>query len=432
MKKIVFMCAMVVMLLSVLGCGKDSQHASDPANQVDNTLPADQAPPAPAPEVKKDPVTITIAMSNSYFTDEEFEEFIVNPVKAKYPYITPEKVLRNSTTNRVEDMIARNETPDMIISATPLMAEHRLLGLDYSLDDMIKNYNLDMGRFDPTLIEAAKSSAESDQLLGMPYTMHFGALYYNKDIFNKFGVEDPPDGMTWDDAIELSKRLTRSEGGVDYRGLEPDVHVTRPASQLSIPLVDAKTQKAVLNTDDWKNVFEMLKSLYAAQDATSINNSFSRFVKDQNYAMFPSLNMIAELGKYPDLNWDMATYPVFKEAQGYGPQIDAHVMIISSTAKHKEEAFEIITVLVSDEVQMNMAKKARVPALKDPKFKEAFGQDMPYLKDKRIEAHLKLHLLQHMCRPDMLTSQGMKCRTPLKRWLQGIRTLILRFEMRMN
>jgi multiple sugar transport system substrate-binding protein len=255
---------------------------------------------------------------------------------------------------------------------------------------MIKKYNLDLGKFDPTLIQAVKTSAESDNLLGMPYTMHFGAMYYNKDLFDKFSVSYPADGMTWDEAIELSKKLTRTEGGVSYRGLEPDVHVIRQSSQLSLPLIDPKTHKAVLSANNgWKNVFDMEKRLYDAQGVKSVNNSFSRFVKNRTYAMFPSLNMISELGLYPDLNWDMATYPVFKEAPGKGPQFDAHVMLISSTTKDKDAAFRIITVLVSDEVQTAMARHARVPALKDPKLKEVFGQDIPYLQGKRVASAFK-------------------------------------------
>src|SRR5690606_24616722 len=50
-----------------------------------------------------------------------------------------------------------------------------------------------------------------------PFVNH--ALVYNKDIFNKFAVEYPKDHMTWDEVVELSKRLQRMDNGVQYYGL---------------------------------------------------------------------------------------------------------------------------------------------------------------------------------------------------------------------
>lgn len=38
------------------------------------------------------------------------------------------------------------------------------------------------------------------------------SLYYNKDLFDKFGVSYPKDGMTWDEVLELNRQLDKNGG----------------------------------------------------------------------------------------------------------------------------------------------------------------------------------------------------------------------------
>jgi multiple sugar transport system substrate-binding protein len=56
-------------------------------------------------------------------------------------------------------------------------------------------------------------------LYALPVAMQPSPLIYNKDIFYKFGIAYPKGGITWNETYELSNILTRSDGGVDYRGL---------------------------------------------------------------------------------------------------------------------------------------------------------------------------------------------------------------------
>lgn len=69
---------------------------------------------------------------------------------------------------------------------------------------------------------------------------------------------------------------------------------------------------------------------------------------------------------------------------------DLHVMSISKTSKHKEDAMRVLEVLFSDEVQLMSAKQAgKLPVMSDPKFSEAYLQDAPELKSKQIQSIFK-------------------------------------------
>jgi multiple sugar transport system substrate-binding protein len=90
------------------------------------------------------------------------------------------------------------------------------------------------------------------------------------------------------------------------------------------------------------------------------------------------------------MNWDVAQYPSHKDRPNIGLWNTMHVVIPLGTSKHKEDQMRVMEVLFSDEVQQVLVgKTARVSTLKDPKYKQMFGKDLPELKGKRIESIFK-------------------------------------------
>jgi multiple sugar transport system substrate-binding protein len=248
-------------------------------------------------------------------------------------------------------------------------------------------------RFEPQSLEAIKAAAQRDDLVAIPYTRSFSALYYNKDIFDKFAVPYPKDGMTWQEATELAKRLTRLDGTTQYRGLEPNVP-ERMAMQLSLPFVDTNTNKAVINNELWKKVLVQAADIYKIpgnEKHAWKTSGINAFTKDRTLAMLADVNIIttARLGELTDLKWDFAAYPVFPEAPGKGMGPDLHIMVPTSTSKYPDAVYNVIQTVISDEVQLDMAKQGRNSIMKDDKYKTAFGQDLPFLKGKNIAAVFK-------------------------------------------
>ena len=106
--------------------------------------------------------------------------------------------------------------------------------------------------------------------------------------------------------------------------------------------------------------------------------------------MLATSNFTSFFRDAPGLNWDMAQYPSYKDRPNTYGMYDLHVMAVPKTSKYKEEAFKVIEVLMSDEVQMESVKvTGRVSPLKDQKFKDNFGADLAGLKGKNIQAIFK-------------------------------------------
>jgi multiple sugar transport system substrate-binding protein len=78
----------------------------------------------------------------------------------------------------------------------------------------MKAGKFDLSRLGKGAVDAVKVSSGGQYLEAVPYVQNFSANYYNKGIFDKFGVAYPKDGMTRDDATDLARKLTRSDGGV--------------------------------------------------------------------------------------------------------------------------------------------------------------------------------------------------------------------------
>jgi multiple sugar transport system substrate-binding protein len=287
-------------------------------------------------------------------------------------------------------LVAAGETIDFFVTWHGAMNTFKPLGLYGDITPLAKKHNFDLNRFIPQGLEQLREISDKGELYALPYATIISVLYYNKDIFDKFGVAYPQDGMTWDNAIDLARKVTRQDGGVDYQGMDvPGLYMLYP---LSPNFVDPKTDKAMLpDLETYKKAFEMGKRLYAIPgNAYEPGRASSQFIKKRNLAMLADENRFLLLRETAGLNWDVAQYPSYKEQPNTGLWNTMHVIIPIQTSKHRDDQMRVMEVLFSDEVQEVLVRKtARVSALKDPKFKQMFGMDIPELRGKRLESIFK-------------------------------------------
>lgn len=374
--RVVYGFAALMILLSSTACGQ-----TEPA-------PDNQASAPKTPE----PVVLTV-YQQAEISDEDFQLLFVEPVKKKYPYIDL-KLVRLDKGVTLDNLVISGEVPDILTPPHSGVLELSQKDILFDIAPLVKQANLDLNRFDPVTIDAVRS--DKGELWALPYAMQFNALYYNKDLFDKFGVEYPKDGMTWDEAIELGKKMIRNEGGIQYRGLDP-VSSYILSFPFSLTYVDAKTSKASFNNEQWKKVLELTQSiltipgneLKSTEPGAATQGNL--FIKEKNVAMLASTNLMAQIGSAASgINWDIAQYPSYKEKPNISGKLDTHNLAISKTSKHKEEAIKVLEVVTSDEVQLLSARKtARMSPLKNPEMQKQFGAEVPYLQGKNIQAIFK-------------------------------------------
>lgn len=335
-----------------------------------------------------EPVTLKMYQIQSLWTEQDFNTLIAEPVKKKYPHITIEFMPKGN----VEQALAADEPMDLIAIWNGNMPYYKDFDIFENISPLAEKLKFDLSRFDQGALDSIKALSDQGELIGLPNMLQFNALYYNKEIFDRFGVPYPKDGMTWEDTIELARKVTRTEGGVEYRGLDPD-YLTRMLTPMSLNIVDGKTDKSNVNSENYKKVFEIGKSIYDIEGnrppEVMKGSAVDRFTKDKNIGMISTINILDRLKQTPDLNWDVVQFPSYKERPNTYGMYDLHVITIAKTSKHKEEAMKVLEVLFSDEIQLLSSKAGKLPVMKDPKYNQAYLQDIPEFKDKRIQSIFK-------------------------------------------
>ncbi|WP_079911747.1 ABC transporter substrate-binding protein [Paenibacillus sp. 32352] len=338
----------------------------------------------PAPPVQSEQVEITV-YSAPGDSEESWNENFGNAIRKKFPnykirFINP----RGNDALKIQNQIVAGQNIDIYYeSIGGFFSSVPEIGLQYDMSDLVKKYNLDVSRFEPTAIEAMKENA-GGQIWGLPVYTNSMVLYYNKDIFDKFAVPYPTDGMTWDEVLTLARKLNKEDGGKQYFGLAVSpAHIIK-MNPFSLPLVDRATGTATINKDErWKQLFQTVfvepTSDSGYRDAIqAIGNKLpytDNFVKDGTVAMFEMLsNLPTLIPEFANVNWDMVATPTFKDLPGVGTQSYPTYFAIPNFSKHKEEAFQIIQYLTSDEVQKDNAKKGVMSVLNGQQFKDLYGE----------------------------------------------------------
>jgi multiple sugar transport system substrate-binding protein len=359
------------------------------------TAVTDQAKPAASKEAAStEPVTLKFYNSSGTFTDTEFKTLIADPVNKKFPNIKVERIVPPTGTT-FEDFFASGQIPDIIYSSSSSHRSIIRLGVLLNLNEYVKKYNFDLTRIKPEMLSYAKELSNNGELLELPFASNQHILYYNKDIFDKFGIPYPSDKqMTWEQALELGRQLTRTQDGVNYIGIDAEGPLGI-AKNLALPVIDPISGKSLLNSPDWARVFNVAKQNYEIPGYIGKDDKYvygrDEFMKDRNLAMRPTwlANMVGPLEELRqqglDLNWDIAPVPTFSDQLGKSREAQNHTLSVFTKSPHKDEAFQAIAYILSDDVQRILSRNGRVPSIVKPELEKEFGADLPVLKGKKVQ-----------------------------------------------
>jgi multiple sugar transport system substrate-binding protein len=251
------------------------------------------------------------------------------------------------------------------------------LGIDIS--PLIKKHNYDLNILYPQAVTAAKT-AGNGVLYGLPVNTSALKIYYNRDLFDKFGVSYPKDGLTWDEAYDLTKRMTREVDGKLYLGGIISFRDVMTSDQLKINYVDPKTNAVLFDKDpNWQRLVSNVIRFH--QIPGNNNTNTDAFIKDGTAAMFITK---ADLNSTWTVNWDIARAPVYTDLPKNGQSIVGSMFTVVSTSKHKDEAFQVVAAIASKEHMLEMARVGSLSVLNDPEVRKVFGQDIPWLKGRKI------------------------------------------------
>lgn len=335
-----------------------------------------------------------IIYSGSQETPEVFDEKYGNALRKKFPNYTI-KYIQSKQGSRFEDLVTSKQRFDIYYESIGAFTINlNQYGLGYDMTSLISKHKTDLTRFDPTMIDAIKQLSNG-AIFGLPVFNMSLATFVNKDIFDRFGVPYPKDGMTWEEMTELSKKLTRTDNGVQYYGLHANELRYMRLNPFSMPYLDPQTHRATINANpNWRTFFQKAYLDLAVSDAyrqkivdlrEQKSEMSNLFHTDRTLAMDITIsNVYYYFKEFKEMNWDLVSPPVFKEKPGVGSQPYPTYFGITNIAENKDAAMKVIHFLVSNEFQTGMVKSGVMPGIEDEATMKAFLTESLY-KNKNLK-----------------------------------------------
>lgn len=381
----------VALFAAVLaGCGGKAGVGQVEEQPVGSTVkPSESAKPTEPAE----PVEIVFYSSNGD-PEESFNYRFGDAIRKKFPNYTITYIQSSKGTTMPELITAGTKFDIFFLSTGNYEALMFDNGLEIDMDELVQKHNVDLSKIEPTVIDGIRKSS-GGRLTGIPVHTNNMVLYYNKSLFDKFGIDYPQDGMTWDETLELSRTMTRSEDGKPYFGFTTSPNHILRMNQFSIPNVDLQTEKPTIQTNDlWKRFFQTVfldpfsTPIYREHfDTVDKVPSFNEFLKDQNVAMYAYLSSLVYVlpDEMRNLDWDMVTLPTFPDLPDVGSQSYPFYFGITKLSEHPDESMEVLKYMISDEFQMELSRKGIMPVTQNEDVQNALGQNSPF-KDKNFKA----------------------------------------------
>ncbi|SFP67039.1 ABC transporter substrate-binding protein [Salibacterium halotolerans] len=156
-----------------------------------------------------DTETITLGYYSSGSADEKMKD-IISQFEEEHPDITIET--QNSPYQqffqKLDTQIAGGNAPDIWLSDGVFVQKYAERGAAKDLTEWVQNdlqtdqyYGLEFNQ------------GPEGKYWAVPQGIQIGALFYNKDMFDKAGVEYPDDSWTWEDLKEAGEQLTIDMNG---------------------------------------------------------------------------------------------------------------------------------------------------------------------------------------------------------------------------
>ena len=316
-----------------------------------------------------------------------------------------------------EDLIARLSTS--IAGGSPpdlFLMNYRFYGQFAARDALepMASYLEDSDVFDeddfyPEALDAFRWKGE---LTCLPQNISSLIVYYNRDLFKRFGVPLPTDGMRWNELVFRAQQMTRDKNGQPVRGADPDLPQanTAPAEIYGLgvepeiiriaPFVWSNGAEIVDDTDnptrftldtvDAKQVVEQffqLRTLHGVvptdQDVEAEDDE-SRFVNGRLAMLLDSRRAVPSLREAAEFDWDVASLPYFREPANI-LHSDAYCMTEASDSK--DAAWRFVEYALDPKGAAVVAKTGRtVPSLRSVAESDAFLD--PTQKPKNSQAFL--------------------------------------------
>ncbi len=233
-----------------------------------------------------------------------------------------------------------------------------------------------------------------DEQLCLPQNVSSLAVYYNRDLFEQYGVDEPPDQWTWNEMIETAVALTRDPRGKRVVGTESDAGSVVDVYGLGVEASMIRLAPFVWSnggelTDDpdrpTRFTLDQPEAREALRDFLDLRLAYgviptdaeveslddeSRFANGKLAMLLSSRRATTTFRSIEEFEWDVAPLPVYDEQVGI---LHSDAFCITAASPRQDEAWSFIEYALSAEGQLSLVETGRtVPSNIEVSRSDAF------------------------------------------------------------
>ncbi|MBA2724469.1 MAG: extracellular solute-binding protein [Actinobacteria bacterium] len=269
---------------------------------------------------------------------------------------------------KVFTSIAAGEPPDIFGSGDVIIPT--IVSKNYALDlnTLIEKEDYDLSSFYPQVLDGLRFDGK---LVGLTDNWDTQVMYYNRELFDKAGLDYPDGTWTWDDFVSNAKQLTEGEGPEKVFGA---VHGT-----WFVPIFDAVWSFGgeVFSEDGSECLLDSKESVAGVQAVADLIEEGLSPTPEQLEGQSPTqlllsgrAAMVIDAGRWGAFELqegrvDWAVAPLPKGPAGRQNFFHLGMFAIARNSDSKENAWEFLKYMVSKEgIQSTVDNLQGIPARK--------------------------------------------------------------------
>jgi multiple sugar transport system substrate-binding protein len=300
---------------------------------------------------------------------------------------------REDLLSRLSTSFAGGSPPDLFLVNYRFYGQFAARGVLEPLEDRVEDSDVfEPDDFFPQALEAFRWDGV---LTCLPQNVSSLVVYYNRDLFRRFGVPEPKAGWRWTEFIIRAVNLTRDARGQPVSAGDPELGAVRPAI-FGLGVEPTVIRLAPLVWSNGGELFddsahptrfalERPRAQVALQEFLKLRRDYgvvpsdqdveaeddeSRFQNGRLAMLLSSRRSTPTFRTIKEFDWDVAPLPVFVRPAGI-LHSDAYCMARGSEAK--DAAWRFVEFANSPEGQRIVARTGRtVPSLQSVARSEAF------------------------------------------------------------
>ncbi|MDQ0116343.1 ABC transporter substrate-binding protein [Paenibacillus harenae] len=318
-----------------------------------------------------------------YWNKQYFLQKYGNLFQAKFPNVELQVVstdsIRQAGKNPNDELIKliEQEKPDVLLlnyDQYKLLSDQARL---YNLETSLSQDEYDISTINQKVIDLLRDNSQS-ALFGIAPTFSSQVIYYNRDLFDQYGIEYPVDQMTWEEVLHLAMRFPSDDLQEEdriygfAREFEHDSYSLIEQMASVQGLVPSQDGNLHIDSESWQDIFETAvdalrsNSIYYPNDdqgQTMFENN-EDYLKSNMFLTGKSAMTLSDytlIGNIKDasnvlkntkpVNWDIVTSPVDALARdtNYGFTI-REIFSIDRDSSNILPAVEFIKFIGSEEI----------------------------------------------------------------------------------